>query len=312
MVKVKGERVVIFGGSGFIGASLARKLIKLGARVTLADKNLPGGFLRPYLRKINFCKIDILNLKDLKSVLKKKKYVFNLAAVVPFSLAKSDYLTESISINVRGAANIALAARDEGLKKLVFVSGYVVYGVPEYLPLDERHPTNPIDIYGASKLAAEKYLQVICNVKPVLELVVLRLASVYGPGQITRGLIPNSIRAALDNSEVVINATGKEKRDYLFIDDAVNALTLSLKKGATGTFNVGSNASVSANQIKETIEYISGRQIKSRYLNNRGLIPEVILSNKLAQKHLGFKPKVSITEGLGLAYRWYKNEKYIS
>lgn len=311
MVKVKGERVVIFGGSGFIGANLTRKLIKLGARVTVADKNLPGELLWPYLRKIDFCKIDILNPKDLKSVLKKKKYVFNLAAAVPFSLAKSDYLKESISINVRGAANIALAARESGVKKLVFVSGYVVYGVPEYLPLNERHPTNPIDIYGASKLAAEKYLQVICNTKPALELVILRLASVYGPGQITRGLIPNLIRAALDNSKVVLNAAGKEKRDYLFIDDAVNALILSLKKGATGTFNVGSNASVSAKQIKEAIERISGRQIKPRHLNNRGLIPEVILSNKLAQKHLGFKPKVSIKEGLGLAYRWYKNEKYI-
>jgi UDP-glucose 4-epimerase len=243
-----------------------------------------------------------LNLKDLRYVLKKKKYAFNLAAAVPFSLAKSDYLTESISINVQGAANIALVAREAEVKKLVFVSGYVVYGLPEYLPLDERHPTNPIDIYGVSKLAAERYLQVLCNLKPILELVILRLASVYGPGQIARGLIPNLIRAALDNSEVVINAAGKEKRDYLFIDDAINALILSLNDDAMGVFNIGSNKSVSANQIKEIIENLSGRPLKSRYLKKKGLISEVVLSNKLAQRHLGFKPAVAIKEGLGLAY----------
>ena len=307
MVSLKGESIVIFGGSGFIGSHLAERLVNLGAKVTVADKDAPSAFFGGIIRKVGFEKTNILKKDDLKPLLRKSKYVFNLAAALPFSGKTDDYLSSCINVNIRGAANIASAAKEAGVKKLVFISGYVVYGIPEYLPMDEKHPTNPIDFYGASKLAAEKYLEVICRQAPGLSLVILRLSSVYGPRQISQGLIPNLMRASISNSNIVINARGQEKRDYVYINDAVDALILSLKDDAVGVFNVGNNQSVSANQIIEIIEKLSGRSFRIKYRNNKSPISEVILSNKRTWKYLSYQPKVSINDGLALTYQWFKN-----
>lgn len=306
MVSLKGKSVVIFGGSGFIGSHLAQRLIALGAHVTVADKLIPQNLSSRLIKKFDFKQVDISKSIGLKNVLRKKKYVFNLAAALPFSSNCDNGLKSSIDINIKGAVNIACACRDAKVKKLIFVSGYVVYGIPQYLPIDEKHPTQPVDWYGVSKLTAEKYLQVISKLDRGLELVLLRLASVYGPRQISRGLIPNLIKAAADNSSVVMNAGGKEKRDYVFVDDAVRALILSLKDGVYGTFNIGSARSVSSNRIKYIIEDLSGHPLKSKYQYKKGLIPEVRLSNSLAQRILGYKPRMSIKDGLRLTYRWYK------
>ncbi|MCG2706407.1 MAG: NAD-dependent epimerase/dehydratase family protein [Candidatus Omnitrophica bacterium] len=307
MVSLKGESIVIFGGSGFIGSHLAERLVNLGAKVTVADKDAPSAFFGGIIRKVGFEKTNILKKDDLKPLLRKSKYVFNLAAALPFSGKTDDYLSSCINVNIQGAANIASMAKEAGVKKLVFISGYVVYGIPEYLPMDEKHPTNPIDFYGASKLAAEKYLEVICRQAPGLSLVILRLSSVYGPRQISQGLIPNLMRASISNSNIVINARGQEKRDYVYINDAVDALILSLKDDAAGVFNVGNNQSVSANQIIEIIEKLSGRSFRIKYRNNKSPISEVILSNKRAWKYLSYQPKVSIKDGLALTYQWFKN-----
>ncbi|MBU4472739.1 MAG: NAD-dependent epimerase/dehydratase family protein [Candidatus Omnitrophica bacterium] len=307
MVSLKGESIVIFGGSGFIGSHLAERLVNLGAKVTVADKDAPSAFFGGIIRKVGFEKTNILKKDDLKPLLRKSKYVFNLAAALPFSGKTDDYLSSCINVNIQGAANIASMAKEAGVKKLVFISGYVVYGIPEYLPMDEKHPTNPIDFYGASKLAAEKYLEVICRQAPGLSLVILRLSSVYGPRQISQGLIPNLMRASISNSNIVINARGQEKRDYVYINDAVDALILSLKDDAAGVFNVGSNQSVSANQIIEIIEKLSGRSFRIKYRNNKSPISEVILSNKRTWKFLSYQPKVSINDGLALTYQWFKN-----
>lgn len=315
MVSLKGESIVIFGGSGFLGSHLVERLVAQGAHVIVADKFIPQNFPRHLSKKFDFERIDISKSINFKKLLRKKKYIFNLAAALPFSSSDEDYLENSIDTNIKGAVNIALACRDAKVKKLIFVSGYVVYGIPRYLPIDEKHPTQPIDLYGASKLAAEKYLQVVSRFAPGLELVLLRLASVYGPRQISRGLIPNLIKAAVDNSLVVMNADGKEKRDYVFVDDAVRALILSLKDGVGGTFNIGSARAVSSNQIKYIIEDLSGRPLKSKYEYKKGLIPAVRLSNSLAQKIFGYKPQVSLNEGLELTYQWYKEnyaKKHIS
>lgn len=311
MVNLKGKSVVIFGGSGFIGAHLSRRLIAEGASVTIADKISPINFSVYPDKRLNFKRIDITKSAGLKNLLRNKTYVFNLAAAVPFSSCGGNSLKNSIEVNIKGAANIALASVEAGVKKLIFLSGYVVYGIPQYLPVDEKHPTQPLDWYGASKLAAEKYLQVIARLNPDLELVLLRMSSVYGPGQVSCGLIPNLLRAAVNKTSVTINCAGKEKRDYIFIGDAIEAVMLSLKNGVCGIFNIASNNSYSANEIKNIIENLSEHPIKSKYKYKRGLIPQVRVSNNLARKVLGFSPDVSIEDGLRMNYQWY-NEKHIS
>lgn len=306
MLRLKNKSAVIFGGSGFVGHHLASRLLDEGVFVTVADIAKPSKMDK----RIKFVKINIKKEGSLKKILQNKDYAFNLAAALPFKEDYDDYLKESIEVNVKGAVNIAKACKEAGVKKLVFASGYVVYGVPRYLPLDEKHPTEPEDIYGVSKLAAEKYLQVLAQMPPPLNLVLLRMASIYGPGQTSRGLIPNLFRASLNNIAVTIFAQGKERRDYIFIDDAISVLILSLKQGVNGVFNIGSGESVSARRIKEIIEGLAGRKIKACHNRAKGKIPDIVLSVARAKKYLGYKPKVSIKAGLALSYKWYK-EHYL-
>ena len=307
LVNLKRKLIVIFGGSGFIGSHLAKRLLNMGASVIIADKKMPVKTNAVVNSKVKFLKTNITNMQSVKRALSEGAYVFNLAGCLPFSSKHNEYLKNSIDINLKGALNVALACIEKRVKKLIFTSGYVVYGIPGYLPIDEVHPTDPIDIYGASKLAAEKYLSVLLKKNPYPELVILRLATVYGPRQLTKGLIPNLFRAALDDSQVKINAMGKERRDYLFIDDAVNSLVLSLTDGINGIYNIGSGKSVSVNQVKEIIEGLSGKRLNARYSKEKGLIPEVRLSNKLAETRLNYKPNIAIKNGLRLTYHWYKD-----
>lgn len=302
MSSIKGKPVVIFGGSGFIGRHLAASLADDGAAVTIADRTKPvrAGF------KFNFHKTDITRKNGLEEILRGNDYAVNLAAAVPFSQTKGDYLKSSIDINIIGAANIARACLKAGIKKLIFVSGYVVYGLPRYLPMDELHPLNPLDFYGISKLAAEQYLQALIRESRGLDLVLLRLSSVYGPGQISQGLIPNLIRAAISNTYISINGGGKARRDYLYIDDAVSAIALSLKRNTGGVFNIASGESFSVNQVKNIIETISGARIKTKPCMQKSPIGNVILSYKLAEKYLGFEPAVSLEDGLAQTYKWNK------
>jgi UDP-glucose 4-epimerase len=193
--------------------------------------------------------------------------------------------------------------------KLIFASsGGAVYGIPKNLPISEAHETNPVSPYGVSKLAIEKFLFSYSS-QHGLDYTIIRLSNPYGPGQLNlrgQGLIPTIIEGGLTGQPVNIWGDGTSERDYLFIDDAVEAFSKALTyKGSERIFNVGSGAGTSILNLVSEIEGLLHLPIKLKFEQRRPSDPLVnILDVALAKEVLGWIPSTSLGDGLQKTVEW--------
>jgi len=299
------SKVVVTGGAGFIGSHLVQELLKRGYQVSILDNLSTGKFsnVEPVLisKDAEFVRGSISDLRLLRKVLSGADYVFHQAALpsVPRSIKnpRASHIT-----NATGTLNVLLAARDSGVKKVVFASSSSVYGDTPTLPKVEDMAPNPQSPYAVTKLAAEQYCRVFERVYG-LNTACLRYFNVYGPrqdpGSLYAAVIPLFINSALTGKSPVIFGDGEQTRDFTYVKDVVTANILAAESLATGVFNVGSGSRVTINRLAQLIIKIVGdSKIKVVHREARsGDILHSLADISLAGT-FGYRPRYTLEEGL--------------
>jgi UDP-glucose 4-epimerase len=303
------NRCVIIGGAGFLGLNLAKSLLSKGSRVLIIDKVEAKS---PVFDKADFVKADLADGPAIRDVVQKGDIIFYFACA---SLPGSPFekIETNIHQDVEGFVEIMRLSIDKGVDKIIFPSsGGTVYGDPLKLPITEDHPTNPICYYGVTKLMNEKYLYMF-NRAYGLNYLILRIGNPFGPGQDPRriqGLIPKVMRRMMDGERIEVYGNGKIIRDYIYIDDVVEAIVGSLTIGIKNDiFNIGSGVGTSINDVLNVASAILKKQPQVKYSAKRpGDVPVNILSSSKLCSAIGWKPKISLAEGMEMTHRWLMEE----
>jgi UDP-glucose 4-epimerase len=302
------KKYLITGGAGFIGSHLARALLKLGKKVVVID-NFSTSALKNIGSEIKIYKTDI---DDSAKIFKKEKpdVVFHLAGAINLRRDVADPLCVK-DLNFLQRTKVILdACREFKVQKFIFVSsGGAIYENAKEIPTSENYLSHPASLYGLANLIIEKYIELYCN-KNNLNFVLPRLSNVYGPGQWESGVIPSIIINLLKNQSPVINGLGNQTRDFIYIDDAVEALIVLAEKGKNEIYNVGTEKEVSLNEIFKLAKNITGAKVDATYKDSK--VTETTKSAvdiKKIQKEFGWRPKTSIKEGLKNTIEYYAGKK---
>lgn len=304
--------VLVTGGAGFIGSNIVDLLIGNGYNISVID-NLYTGKKENLNKKARFYRRDIRN-RNLKEVFKKEKpeFVIHHAAQVNVRKSMSDPEFDA-DVNIMGTINLLECCKNFNIEKIVYASsGGAVYGEPQYLPADESHPINPISQYGASKHAVEHYLELYWK-NFGIDYVSLRYSNVFGPRQDPfgeGGVVAIFIGKFLKNLKPVIFGDGNQTRDFVYVGDVANANLVSLiKKTDTRIFNIGAGIETSVNEISEKLKNILNSKIVPIYGDAiQGEVRRIYLDVSLAEKELGWKPGVTLDNGLRKTIEWFKSE----
>ncbi|GLP99815.1 NAD-dependent dehydratase [Methylophaga thalassica] len=295
-------KVLVLGGSGFLGKHIVRKLIEDSHQVTVfgrqADKiDIPG------VKTVSADFSDTLSLSE--SLIGVDKVVHLISTSVP-STSNRDPISD-IQGNLVNTVKLLEMMKQSGLKDIVyFSSGGTVYGHPQTIPISESHANAPVCSYGVVKLAIEKYLHMYSDLYD-FNTVILRPSNPFGPGQThtgVQGFIGTCIAAALSDNSLTIWGDGSVKRDYVFAEDVAEATISALNYQGSDNFNISSGEGVSLNEIIELVQQETGKSITVNYQAKRDFdIPEIILNNEKARRLLNWQPSTSFTTGLSLTVR---------
>jgi UDP-glucose 4-epimerase len=295
---------LITGAAGFLGAALSNRLIQEGHQVRGLD-DLSTGDPAKLSQEVYFTRGDINDRPKLWSLLQDIDCVFHLAArvSVPESmLYPRDYNT----VNVGGTVTLMEAARDVGIKRVVFASSGTVYGDQKSQSLREDAEPKPRSPYAVSKLAAEYYIRTIGAIAGI-DTVCLRIFNAYGPGQHIPAshapVIPSFIKQSIRNGTIVINSDGNQTRDYVYLDDVVTAIVASATAPKINNmiFNIGSGHDISIKDLLKTILDVTGGRPQVVY-NQRaeGGVNHMRADITLAGKKLNYRPSINLETGLRL------------
>ena len=316
----RGRAVIITGGLGFIGSNLAIRLVELGAKVTLIDSLIPayGGNLFNIEPIKDSVRVNIADVRDsygMNHLVRGHEIMFNLAGQVSHIDSMEDPFTD-LAINTQSQLSILESCRRNNPDiKIVFASTRQIYGKPQYLPVDEKHPQQPTDVNGINKIAGEQYHILHHNVYG-LKTVVLRLTNTYGPRLLVKhnrqGFFGWFIRLLLENKEITIFGDGKQLRDLNYISDVVDAFLISgAEKNAEGRImNLGGTAPVSLEDIVKTMVEINGSG-KYKFVPFPDNLKKIDIGHyysdfKRAKEILKWEPSTSLKEGLAKTMGFYK------
>ena len=297
---------LITGGCGFIGSHLAEALVSGGNRVRIYD-NLSSGYeknISSIRNKAELIKADIRDLSAITSAMSGVDYVFHGAALVSvFDSVKRP--RDNHDINITGTLNVLTAARDKGVKRVVFASSAAVYGNNPELPKREDMKPEPESPYGLAKVAAEHYLAVFAKLYG-LETVGLRFFNAYGPRQdpdsLYSGVISRFVKAVTDGNPPAVFGDGKQTRDFVFVDDVVQACILALHSTGIGkgdVFNIGSGFQTSLLDLLKVLKELNGKSFDIKFYEPRaGDLKHSYADITLAGQKLLFSPRHDIRTGL--------------
>jgi UDP-glucose 4-epimerase len=305
--------ILVTGGAGFIASHITAKYIELGHKVIILD-NLSSGrkeFVHP---EAVFYEMDVQD-KNISRLFEEHKIdvINHHAAQIDLRKSVDDPFFD-VNVNILGSINLLQNAVKYGVKKFIFAStGGAIYGEHDYFPADEKHPTRPFAPYGINKLTVEKYLFYYNHVYG-LNYVVLRYANVYGPRQNSHGecgVIAIFTDKILTGQTPLINGTGEQTRDYVFVEDVANASVLALGKDSPEIYNIGTTQETDVNYIFNRINELAGTHLKEQHgPAKKGEQMRSVLSYKKINKELGWKPDVDINEGLKRTIDYFKKNKY--
>lgn len=294
-------KVLVTGGAGFIGSHLVDRLVQEGHEVAIVD-NLSTGKRRNLNRAARFFKLDIQSWR-LERVFRNERpnIVMHLAAQMDVRKSVEDPIFDA-QVNVLGMLNVLQQSIKHGVRKVVFSSsGGAIYGEQEIYPVPESHATRPLSPYGISKLCGEQYLSYYQRVSG-LQIVSLRYANVYGPRQDPdgeAGVVAIFIQKLLNNEQAIVNGNGRQTRDFVYVEDVVEANLAVMGQETQGTYNVGTGEETSINDLLRIL--IAHTNSTCKEIHGPAKIGEqvrsVIDSNKLRQE-LSWDPKTELSEGL--------------
>ncbi len=303
-------KVLVTGGAGFIGSHLADRLVQEGHEVVVVD-NLSTGKRKNVHRAATFYKCDIQHPR-LARVFRNERpsVVMHLAAQMNVRRSVEEPMYDA-SVNILGTLNVVEQAVQHGARKVVFASsGGAIYGEQDIYPAPESHPTRPLSPYGISKLSGEHYLayyQRVCGIQTVA----LRFANVYGPRQDPEGeagVIAIFIQKMLNGEQPVVNGNGRQTRDFVYVDDVVEANLSVMGHGVDGVFNVGTAIETPINEVfgllkeytKSECKEVHGPAKKGEQLRS------AVDPTKLRQQ-LGWEPRVSLPDGLRQTVEYFRD-----
>ena len=310
--QLKDKEVLITGGCGFIGSEIVKQLSLIGANVTILD-NLSSG-KEKYIKKFPNVKLIIGDLVDydlVKDVVKNKEYIIN-AAALPFIPDSFHIPKKFFEVNVNGTINMALATiKEKKAKRFVHISSSEIYGTAKYTPMDENHPTTPQSTYAVSKLAGERVVFTM-HKEHNFPAVIIRPFNSFGPN-ITQPYIIPEIISQIERSDVIKLGNLNAKRDLTYVSDTANGIILSLvKEGIVGeVINIGSQRSYSIKDLVYLISDIMGKKVSIEIESSRFRpydVDTLICNYERANKILGWKPEVTVREGLKNTIEWSKKE----
>jgi UDP-glucose 4-epimerase len=295
---------LITGAAGFLGSALANRLAREGNTVRGLD-DLSTGDPAVLSPEIHFTRGDINDRPKLWTLLQEIDCVYHLAArvLVPESVL---YPREYNHVNVGGTVTLMEAMRDVGVRRVVFISSGAVYGEQSEQPVAETAKTNPQSPYAVSKLAAEYYIRTIGRLWGI-ETVCLRVFNAYGPGQhlppAHAPVIPNFLRQAVLNGTLVVHGDGNQTRDYIYVDDVVNAMAIASTASEVDQLiiNIGSGYDTSVRQLVQLVLDITGTKPTVMYNQRDDRGPDHMCADmQLARETLNFTPSIDLEKGLRL------------
>ena len=315
--------MLITGGLGFIGSNLARRLVGFGARVLLVDSLVPeyGGNLFNVADIDARVRVNIADVRDehgMRYLVQGQDFLMNLAGQTSHLDSMRDPYTD-LEINSRAQLSILEACRKHNPAiKIVYASTRQIYGVPDYLPVDERHLVHPVDVNGVNKVAGESYHLVYNNVYG-LRSCALRLTNTYGPRMRVKDARQTFlgwwIRQIVEGREIQIYGDGRQRRDFTYVDDAVDAFLLAAASDAANgqIFNVGGHGPVSLRELADLLVSVAGA-------GSAAMVPfppeqkaidigDYFADDRSIRERLGWQPRVPLADGLTRTIAYYREHR---
>ena len=315
----RGKRVMITGGLGFIGSNLAQRLAEAGAEVSLVDSLIPeyGGNpfnIRPFADRVRVNISDVRDRHALRYLIQGQDYLFNLAGQTSHMDSMTDPGTD-LEINCRAQLSILESCRkfNPGVK-IVFASTRQIYGRPDYLPADEKHPLRPVDVNGINKMAGEWY-HILYNDVHGIRACALRLTNTVGPRMRVKDarqtFVGIWIRHLLEGKPIEVWG-GDQRRDFSYVDDTVEAFLLAaLSDKANGrVFNVGGDEVLNLKQLAELLVDLNGEgsySIRAFPADRKPIdIGDFYADWNAIRATLGWEPRVALRDGLSRTLDYYR------
>lgn len=303
-------KVLVTGGAGFIGSHIVDRLIMEGHESVVVD-NLVTGKRRNINRAARFYKMDIQSWR-LERVFRNERpnVVMHLAAQMDVRKSVEDPMFDA-QVNVLGTVNVLQQSVKHGVRKVIFSSsGGAIYGEQEIYPAPETHVTKPLSPYGLSKLCGEHYLSYYQRVSG-LQAVSLRYANVYGPRQDPEGeagVVAIFIQKMLNNEQAVINGNGRQTRDFVFVDDVVEANLSMMGQDTQGTYNVGTGVETSINDLFRILVQHTGSYCKEMHgPAKKGEQARSVIDGTKLRHEVSWEPKADLSEGLKKTVEYFRD-----
>lgn len=303
-------KILVTGGAGFIGSHIVDKLIEQNHDLIIVD-NLTTGTIHHVNPKAEFFQLDICSPDLGKAFQSGVDMVVHLAAQLDVNKSVKDPLFDA-QVNILGTLNLLENCKNYNVKKIIYAGSAAEIGEPQYLPIDEKHPLNPISPYGASKISMGDYIKVYSRLYGI-NYTCLRYSNVYGPRQGLvgeGGVIAIFSKQLIKNNPLTVFGDGEQTRDMIYVEDVAAATTLMLEKGNNKTYNLGTGEEISINQLIELMKTIVGKEVKVNYSEPRsGDIKKNYYSIEKIKSECAFSPQVNIREGLTKTINYFQSQK---
>jgi len=305
------NNVLVTGGAGFIGSNLVRTLINMNVSRIIVIDDLSNGSIEniPSSDKVSFYQLNISDYKQLSSRIRDEiDLIFHLAAVTSLEESINNPF-KTFNTNVVGTLNLLETMRKRDVSGIIYSSSVAVYGEPKYLPIDETHPLDPINFYGYTKLKGEELIREFSDLYG-LRYVILRYFNVYGPrmkGGQYAGVIYKFVSSLLRNDNPVIYGDGLQTRDFIYVEDVIDANIRASKRLDNEVYNIGTGVETRIIDLLNIISDILGRKnITPRYMPRRpGDIYRSQANASKALEKLGWRARIRLENGLEKYIKWY-------